>query len=67
VIREQAVAAFGIPAGLKDAALDEYLDRFEGNGRRRFSELAQAATLADDRISVVEAAQALHAWQEKIR
>jgi hypothetical protein len=67
VIREQAVAAFGIPAGLKEAALDEYLDRFGGNGRRRFSELAQAAELADDRISVVEAAQALHEWQEKIR
>jgi hypothetical protein len=67
VIRERAIVSFGVPAGLKDAALDAYLDRFEGNGRSRFSELALAAEQSDDRASVVAAAQALYKWQEKIR
>jgi len=62
-IRERAVIAFGVPARLRDAALDAYLDRL--GGRRRFSELAQAAEVADDRHTLVAAARALHDWQKE--
>jgi hypothetical protein len=67
MIREQAAAAFGAPAGLKDAALDAWLDRFEGRGSKSFSELAAEAERSDDRVSAVAAARALHEWREKSR
>ncbi len=67
VIREQAVARFGVPARLKDEALDAYLDRFEAADGAQFSELARAAEAADNRDDVVAAARRLHEWQEKIR
>jgi hypothetical protein len=61
VVRERAVAAFGVPARLRDAALDAYLDKLGGRGR--FSDLARAAETADDRRALLAAAQALHDWQ----
>ncbi|HMI19032.1 MAG TPA: hypothetical protein VK533_05760 [Sphingomonas sp.] len=65
VIRERAVATFGVPARLKDAALDAYLDKLSGRGAMRFSELARAAEATRDRASLVAAAQALHHWQKE--
>ncbi|MES2054646.1 MAG: hypothetical protein V4564_01795 [Pseudomonadota bacterium] len=61
VIRERAIAAFGVPARLRDAALDAYLDKLGGRGT--FSDLARAAETADDRRALLAAAQALHDWQ----
>jgi hypothetical protein len=65
VIRERAVATFGVPARLRDAALDAYLDKLSGRGPMRFSELARAAEATRDRASLVAAAQALHQWQKE--
>ncbi|MBN8816439.1 MAG: hypothetical protein J0J06_13445 [Sphingomonas sp.] len=63
VIRERAVIAFGVPAKLRDKAIDDYLDRM--GGRAKFSELAAAADDAADRQELVAAAQALHDWQKE--
>ena len=63
VIRERAVATFGVPARLKDAALDAYLDKLGGG--HRFSELARAAEATQDRAELIAAAQALHQWQKE--
>jgi hypothetical protein len=65
VIRERAVAAFGVPARLRDAALDGYLDRLRG--RARFTELALAAAEARDRRALTDAARALHDWMGDTR
>ena len=66
VIRDRAVVAFGVPARLRDKALDAYLDGLAGS--HRFTDLASEAADAADRQSLVEAAQALHRWEkEKIR
>jgi hypothetical protein len=66
VIREWAAHAFSAPASLRDGALDDYLDALKGP--HRFTELAADATDADNRQSLLAAAQALHAWKgEKIR
>jgi hypothetical protein len=65
VIRERAVATFGVPARLKGAALDAYLDKMGARGGHRFSELARAAEATQDRASLVAAAQALHQWQKE--
>ena len=63
VIRERAIRAFGVPARLRDAAIDHYLDRLRGRGR--FTDLAAAAAQAQDRRALVDAAQALHGWATK--
>lgn len=66
VVRDRAVRAFGVPARLRDEALDAYLDGLGGGGR--FTELAGAAAAAEDRQGLVDAARALHDWQrEKMR
>jgi hypothetical protein len=65
VIRERAVRTFGVPARLKGAALDAYLDKMGARGGHRFSELARAAEATQDRASLVAAAQALHQWQKE--
>lgn len=65
VIRERAAVAFGVPARLRDAALDLYLDRLKG--RARFTELAAAAAEAGDRRAVTDAARALHDWMGETR
>lgn len=65
VIRERAVATFGVPARLKGAALDAYLDKMGARGGHRFSELARAAEATQDRAALVDAAQALHQWQKE--
>jgi len=65
VIRERAVATFGVPARLKGAALDAYLDRMGARGGHRFSELARAAEATQDRAALVAAAKALHQWQRE--
>jgi hypothetical protein len=65
VIRERAVATFGVPARLKDAALDAYLDKLGAWRGRRFSELARTAETTQDRDALVAAAQALHQWQKE--
>lgn len=62
VVREAAVRAFGVPARLRGAELDAYLDRV-GRGER-FTTLAGAATKADDTRELLGAAQALHGWME---
>lgn len=63
VVRERAVAAFGVPARLRDGALDAYLDGYKGADR--FTDLAKAAEEAGDRHSLLAAARALHAWQRE--
>jgi len=65
VIRERAVATFGVPARLKDAALDAYLDKLGAWRGHRFSELARTAETTRDQDSLVAAAQALHQWQKE--
>jgi hypothetical protein len=63
MIRERAVVAFGVPARLRDAAIDAYLD---GLGRRRrFTEFADQAKAARDRHGMLAAAQALHQWRQE--
>jgi len=64
LIRARAAAAFGVPAKLQGAAIDAYLD---GLGDRRFSDLAAAAGEARDGDRLLDAAQALHDWQEERR
>ena len=61
VIREHAVRVFGVPAALRDGAIDAYLDRL--GGRKKFSDLARAAEDAPDAHAVLDAARALHEWQ----
>ena len=63
MIREKAVTVFGVPARLRDEAVNDYLDKLEG--RERFSALAAAADGARSREAVVAAAQALHQWQRE--
>ncbi|KEQ51634.1 DUF4350 domain-containing protein [Sphingobium chlorophenolicum] len=60
-VRDRAARAFGAPARFRDGALDDYLDALKG--RRRFTDLAQAADAATNRHGLLEAAQALHDWQ----
>ncbi|HSI16472.1 MAG TPA: hypothetical protein VK980_01785 [Sphingomonas sp.] len=61
VVRERAAIVFGVPARLRDGAIDAYLDRL-GRGAK-FTDLAEAARSARDRHEVLDAAQALHKWQ----
>lgn len=65
MIRERAVATFGVPARLKHAALDAYLDKLGAWRGHRFSELARTAENTQDRDQLVAAAQALHQWQKE--
>jgi len=65
MIRERAVATFGVPARLRDAALDAYLDKLGAWRGHRFSELARTAENTQDRDQLVAAAQALHQWQKE--
>ena len=60
MIREAAVRLFAVPARLRGAALDSYLDRLGKRGR--FTELAAAVAEADDKDTLVSAARALHDW-----
>ena len=60
-IRERAVTVFGVPARLRDGAVNDYLDRLDG--RTSFSALAAAADAAQRREELLAAAQALHRWQ----
>lgn len=60
VIREAAVRAFGVPARLRGAALDEHLDRL-GRGAP-FTRLSRSVTEAGDKDELTRAAGALHAW-----
>lgn len=61
MIREKAVTVFGVPARLRDSAVNDYLDKLEG--RPSFSALASAAARARSREQLLAAAQALHRWQ----
>ncbi|HEX6375970.1 MAG TPA: hypothetical protein VFZ91_09630 [Allosphingosinicella sp.] len=61
MIREKAVTVFGVPARLRDGAVNAYLDKLEGRGN--FSALAAAADAAHGREELLAAAQALHQWQ----
>ena len=63
VIRDRAAAAFGVPAGLRDDALDAYLDGLAGS--RRFTDLVREARDAENRETLAEAAQALHRWEKE--
>lgn len=64
VVRDRALAAFGVSARVRGAGVDEALDRLAG--RRRFTDLAAAATEARDPREVLAAARALHEWQGRI-
>ena len=61
MIRDRAVTVFGVPARLRDLAINDYLDRL--GGRARFSTLAAAAAEARRPDDALKAAQALHQWQ----
>ncbi|HEX8574219.1 MAG TPA: hypothetical protein VF759_15875 [Allosphingosinicella sp.] len=61
MIRERAATVFGVPARLRDLAINDYLDKLDGRGR--FSDLASAAAEARGRDELLAAAQALHQWQ----
>jgi hypothetical protein len=61
MIRDKAVAVFGVPARLKGGAVADYLDKLDG--RPSFSALASAAAEARSREELLAAAQALHRWQ----
>ena len=63
VMRDRAARIFGAPARLKDGALITYLDRL-GGGRAPFSTLMRNAETATDRRTLLQAARALHAWQD---
>jgi len=63
VIRDRAVTAFGVPARLRDGAIDDYLDGLDG--KARFTDLVREIDAADDRTSLVAAARALHDWQRE--
>ncbi|WP_157220352.1 hypothetical protein [Flavisphingomonas formosensis] len=63
VVRDLAVAAFGVPARLHDGAIDDYLDGL--GGRERFSDLANQARDAGDRHAMLAAAQRLHRWKQE--
>jgi hypothetical protein len=63
MIRDKAVTVFGVPARLRDTAINDYLDKLEG--RPSFSALAAAAAAARRREQMLEAAQALHRWQKE--
>jgi hypothetical protein len=63
VIRERAVTAFGVPAKLRDGAIDDYLDKL--TGREKFSNLVQGVSEAEDNHTLVSAARALHEWQKE--
>ena len=66
MVRERAARAFGAPARLRDEALDAYLDGLKGP--QRFTELAEKAASARDRSELLEATDALNAWQrDKMR
>jgi len=61
MIRDKAVTVFGVPAKLRDLAINDYLDKLDGRGR--FSALASAAAEARGRDELLAVAQALHQWQ----
>jgi hypothetical protein len=63
LIRERAASTFSIFAHRRDDELDIYLDRLKGE--RRFTDLAAAAEEAQDRATMLAAAQALYAWQKE--
>lgn len=63
LVRERAVAVFAIPSRVKDGELDVYLDRLKSESR--FTTLATAAEEAQDRASMLAAAQALYSWQKE--
>jgi hypothetical protein len=65
LIRERAAAALGLPASIRGATLDAWLDKLPG--RRRFTDLAAAAEAADDRAGLLAAARDLHDWQKEGR
>lgn len=63
MIRERAIAIFGVPQRLQGQAVDDYLDALNGDGR--FSTLVEAAAGARRRDDVLAAARALHQWQRE--
>ncbi len=60
LIRDRARAIFGVPAALRDAEADAYLDGL--GGEARFTDLVAAAEHADRREDILSAAAALHYW-----
>jgi len=60
VVRDRAVGVLGVPARLRDDALDRYLDAL--SGRTRFTALAEQARTARHPRHMLAAAQALHHW-----
>jgi hypothetical protein len=60
VVRDRAVGVFGVPARMRDDALDRYLDAL--SGRARFTTLAEQARTARHPRDMLAAAQALHHW-----
>jgi hypothetical protein len=65
VIRDRAVAAFGVPGRLRGEAIDTYLDNLRGGGR--FTALAGVVERADRRSTLLDAARALHSWYREKR
>ncbi|HEY1606543.1 MAG TPA: DUF4350 domain-containing protein [Allosphingosinicella sp.] len=63
MIRERAIAIFGVPQRLQGKAVDDYLDALGGNAH--FSTLAVAADEARHRDDLLAAARALHSWQKE--
>ena len=63
MVRERAVAVFGVPQRLQGKAADDYLDALDGECR--FSKLAEAAAKARHRGDLLAAARALHQWERE--
>ncbi|HEX5182081.1 MAG TPA: DUF4350 domain-containing protein [Allosphingosinicella sp.] len=63
MIRERAIAIFGVPQRLQGKAVDDYLDALAGD--EPFSKLAEAAGGARHRDDLLAAARALHSWQKE--
>ena len=64
VLRNEAARAAAAPQWLSDEQLDAYLDRLTRPGSERFSTLAARLRDADDRVSLIEAAQNLFQWKK---
>lgn len=63
MLRERAIATFGVPPRLRNAAVDDYLDR--AVSLRPFSKLVAETVDAHNPDALLAAARALHSWPQE--